>query len=107
MKSSFNPFFFLPSVNPKLSVTAIENNIFCASSGGVAANTLLRERLSDLTSNHDLNLAFPPLSLCTDNGVMIAWAAHEAIRSSSPPSALISKDEISALQISPRWPFGI
>ena len=76
-------------------------------SGGVAANTLLRERLSDLTSNHDLNLAFPPLSLCTDNGVMIAWAAHEAIRSSSPPSALISKDEISALQISPRWPFGI
>ena len=75
-------------------------------SGGVAANTLLRERLSDLASNHGLNLAFPPLSLCTDNGVMIAWAAHEAIRSSSP-SALTSKDEISALQISPRWPFGI
>ena len=76
-------------------------------SGGVAANVLLRERLSELTSNHDLNLAFPPLSLCTDNGVMIAWAAHEAIRSSSSSSALFSKDEISSLEFRPRWPFGV
>ena len=76
-------------------------------SGGVAANVLLRERLSELTSNHDLNLAFPPLSLCTDNGVMIAWAAHEAIRSCSSSSALFSKAEISSLGISPRWPFGV
>ena len=73
-------------------------------SGGVAANTLLRERLSEL---EDVNLVFPPLSLCTDNGVMIAWAAHEARRTSSSPPPLFTEDEITSLEISPRSPFGI
>ena len=40
-------------------------------SGGVAANSVLRETLSDAS---DVHVAVPPVSLCTDNGAMIAIA---------------------------------
>lgn len=40
--------------------------------GGVAANARLRERLQEAP----LNVRVPPLSLATDNGAMIALAAH-------------------------------
>jgi N6-L-threonylcarbamoyladenine synthase len=40
--------------------------------GGVAANGLLRERLSEL----DVELDLPPMALCTDNAAMIASAAR-------------------------------
>ena len=40
--------------------------------GGVAANRKLRERLEET----DLNVRVPPLALATDNGAMIALAAH-------------------------------
>jgi N6-L-threonylcarbamoyladenine synthase len=42
-------------------------------SGGVAANGPLRESLRDASP---VPLWAPPLSLCTDNGAMIAAAAH-------------------------------
>jgi N6-L-threonylcarbamoyladenine synthase len=48
--------------------------------GGVAANTKLRETLSDLAHKHSLTFLAPPLSLCTDNGAMIAWAGIERFR---------------------------
>jgi N6-L-threonylcarbamoyladenine synthase len=41
--------------------------------GGVAANSVLRERLTAL----DIELFLPPLELCTDNAAMIAAAARE------------------------------
>ena len=44
--------------------------------GGVAANRRLRERLA----RTDLEVHVPPLSLATDNGAMIALAAHERLR---------------------------
>ncbi len=40
--------------------------------GGVAANTALRAKLNDEASRYDINVYFPPLSLCTDNAAMIA-----------------------------------
>ena len=40
--------------------------------GGVAANTALRTKLNDEASRYDINVYFPPLSLCTDNAAMIA-----------------------------------
>ena len=40
--------------------------------GGVAANSRLREMLSNRT---DLKCIFPPLKLCGDNGAMIAGLA--------------------------------
>lgn len=42
--------------------------------GGVAANSRLREVLAGRT---DLECIFPPLSLCTDNGAMIAGIGYQ------------------------------
>ncbi|MEM9386524.1 MAG: tRNA (adenosine(37)-N6)-threonylcarbamoyltransferase complex transferase subunit TsaD [Pseudomonadota bacterium] len=42
--------------------------------GGVAANTRLRERLRGGAAACDARVTFPPPSLCTDNGAMIAHA---------------------------------
>ena len=48
--------------------------------GGVAANTRLREVLGELARAHDVRFVAPPLSLCTDNAAMIAWAGIERRR---------------------------
>lgn len=45
--------------------------------GGVAANSRLREMLAE---RNDLNCIFPPLSLCTDNGAMIAGVGYHHLR---------------------------
>lgn len=46
-------------------------------SGGVAANQCLRSSLERSTTKAGLELVCPPPSLCTDNGIMIAWAGIE------------------------------
>ena len=46
-------------------------------SGGVAANTYLRNRLKLLAETEGLKFSAPPIRFCTDNGVMIAWAGME------------------------------
>ncbi len=43
-------------------------------SGGVSANLLIRSEMEDFLNKKGVNLVCPPLNLCTDNGVMIAWA---------------------------------
>lgn len=43
--------------------------------GGVGANALLRERLAMAAARIGASVFIPPLSLCTDNGAMIAFAA--------------------------------
>ncbi len=48
--------------------------------GGVAANTLLRERLESVAAKHRLSLTAPPVRLCTDNAAMIAWAGIERFK---------------------------
>ena len=45
--------------------------------GGVAANSLLRERVSALCADRGLRLKLVPPELCTDNAAMIAAAAQE------------------------------
>jgi N6-L-threonylcarbamoyladenine synthase len=44
--------------------------------GGVAANTLLRERVGELCEREGLALKLVPRELCTDNAAMIASAAR-------------------------------
>jgi N6-L-threonylcarbamoyladenine synthase len=52
-----------------------------AASGGVAANTLLRDRLTDWGARHGVEILLPVRALTTDNGVMIAHAGQLAHRS--------------------------
>ncbi len=44
--------------------------------GGVAANSRLRERLTEVCAQHHVALHIPPLKLCTDNAVMGAIAVE-------------------------------
>ncbi len=64
--------------------------------GGVAANAELRARLAGLAARQELRLIIPPPALCTDNGVMIAWAGLERL-------ALGLIDDLSA-PARARWP---
>ena len=48
--------------------------------GGVAANLAIRARLAGLAGQAGLSLAAPPLRLCGDNAVMVAWAGIERLR---------------------------
>jgi len=48
--------------------------------GGVAANQALRSRLATVTTAQGFALVVPPVRLCTDNAVMIAWAGVERLR---------------------------
>ncbi|MES2729021.1 MAG: tRNA (adenosine(37)-N6)-threonylcarbamoyltransferase complex transferase subunit TsaD [Pseudomonadota bacterium] len=64
--------------------------------GGVAANQTIRSALEDVATAHGTQLYAPPMSLCTDNGVMIAWAGVEAMR-----HGLIDTLDLAAR---PRWP---
>ena len=44
---------------------------------GVAANEQIRQNLSSVCSDLEVNFIAPPLELCTDNAAMIAYAAGE------------------------------
>ncbi len=45
--------------------------------GGVAANSGLRQHLLTAAAEHNIQVYFPPLNLCTDNAAMIGCAAAE------------------------------
>ena len=50
-----------------------------AVAGGVAANLAIGNSLRTLAEAHQLPLVVAPPALCTDNGVMIAWAGMERL----------------------------
>lgn len=54
--------------------------------GGVAANSALRERITDLAQEFSLRILLPEKSMCTDNAAMIAVAAqtHYELRGPDP-----------------------
>ena len=55
--------------------------------GGVAANKRVRAVLGKIAEEAGLELVCPAPSLCTDNGIMVAWAGLERYRASLPCSA--------------------
>lgn len=57
-------------------------------SGGVAANSRLRELAEERCAAAGLTLRVPRLRLCTDNGAMIASFAAHLVAAGAPPSAL-------------------
>lgn len=64
--------------------------------GGVAANGAIRSALANVAARDGRSLIAPPLRLCTDNAVMVAWAAIERMRAGSPSDPL-------AAPCRPRW----
>ena len=56
--------------------------------GGVAANQAVRADLQNLAGQYGFQFQAPPLYLCTDNAVMIAFAALEAFFSGRKPSPM-------------------
>ncbi|KAJ2730023.1 Mitochondrial tRNAs modification protein [Coemansia sp. BCRC 34962] len=49
-------------------------------SGGVASNAAVRQALATVAEGEGVPLECPPPALCTDNGVMVAWAGVERLR---------------------------
>ena len=67
-----------------------------AVAGGVAANQQLRAVLETVCADNNTSFTAPPLSLCTDNAAMIAWAGLEQFRAGH-------RDDLT-LSARPRWP---
>ncbi|MGE0209754.1 MAG: tRNA (adenosine(37)-N6)-threonylcarbamoyltransferase complex transferase subunit TsaD [Lysobacteraceae bacterium] len=63
--------------------------------GGVGANRRLRERLAELAERRRVQVCFPRLEFCTDNGAMIAFAG--ALRLAA------GEREGAAIRAHPRW----
>ena len=74
--------------------------------GGVASNAYVRARLAALAADAGLQLVCPPPALCTDNGVMVAWAGVErlALGLAGPPPANEAPAEGEWVELRPRWP---
>jgi N6-L-threonylcarbamoyladenine synthase len=64
--------------------------------GGVAANVAVRAALERAAAVQGFRLLAPPVQLCTDNAVMVAWAGLERLR-------LGLEDSIDFAP-RPRWP---
>ena len=66
-----------------------------AAVGGVAANSRLRQRLSQEAASANLRLYLPPVKFCTDNAVMIASAAYRIWMRSGPRHGMLELDAYS------------
>jgi N6-L-threonylcarbamoyladenine synthase len=62
-----------------LAARELEVNQFLLA-GGVAANGELRRKLRQRLSAEEIELTYPPVELCTDNGAMIASAGYYYLR---------------------------
>ncbi len=67
--------------------------------GGVAANSLLRERFYDMENKNEISVFFPSLRLCMDNAAMIACAGgYKFLRDKHE-----NFQEFSSMDVDPRW----
>ena len=79
--------------------------------GGVAANQTVRSELASVASRAGLPMVCPPVRLCTDNGIMVAWTGMQRLRLGlveEPLSADASAETIGLfVEVRPRWPLGL
>jgi N6-L-threonylcarbamoyladenine synthase len=68
-------------------------------SGGVGANAALRAQLDEATRKRGWRVHYPELSLCTDNGAMIALAAAMRLQ-----TGIATARPDYAFDVRPRWP---
>jgi len=66
--------------------------------GGVGANSQLRTELNSMAQKEGFSVHYPPLNLCTDNGVMIAFAGALRMLAEHNDSSTSG-----AFDIKPRW----
>ena len=67
--------------------------------GGVGANRRLREQLDAACARRGVRVHYPELSLCTDNGAMIALAAAMRLQAGVQQASACY-----AFDVKPRWP---
>ena len=67
------------SITNKVKKAIVDKNIKTVIvAGGVAANQGLRDSMSKLSSELNVELSIPPMKYCTDNATMIAAAGYYA-----------------------------
>lgn len=71
----------ISSITSKVKKAIVEKNIKnVIVAGGVAANKGLRNAMTELTSELNVDLSIPPMKYCTDNATMIAAAGYFAYK---------------------------
>ena len=79
-----------------MALQGIETPPSLVVAGGVAANTAIRDSLTQFAHDNAMRFSAPPPALCTDNAAMIAWAGCERL-------PLETFDALS-VAARPRWP---
>lgn len=87
LKNAFKTYETITNINKSLVV-----------SGGVAANQFLKNNLIKFGQDHNYQVSFPPLKLCTDNGAMIAFAGLERFKLGAYNS------QLKIIEPKARWP---
>lgn len=64
--------------------------------GGVGANETLRGKLKNKLEKLGINLFFPRIEFCTDNGAMIAYAGHQRLKNGEQQTH-------TSIDIFPKW----
>lgn len=70
--------------------------------GGVAANQELRDALKNVATAAGIHFTAPPIRYCTDNAVMVGWAALETVNACK--NAQKNVDDGIPIEARPRWP---
>ena len=83
-----------------LRETGLDNLVV---SGGVGANTRLRERLNAAAKRKLCVVSYPRLEFCTDNGAMIAFAGALRLQAHSLQANNHVGAGAYAFSIKPRW----
>ncbi|BAP70653.1 putative protease QRI7 [Kluyveromyces marxianus] len=76
-ESTFDHLITKVNLTLKLNAKKLSNVKHFVCSGGVGANMRLRERLETELAHKFQSINYPKLEHCTDNAVMIGWAAIE------------------------------
>ena len=83
-----------------LRETGLDNLIV---SGGVGANSKLREKLNAATKRKLCKVSYPRLEFCTDNGAMIAFAGAMRLQAMRLKTTEETDTKNHSFSVRPRW----